>query len=69
MTRHFFHSFIIVFWVCFPILALSGCGKASLQAATRTGFYFDTIINVTLYDTDTSHAEATLDQCVDLAET
>ncbi len=69
MNRHFFHSFIIVFCVCFPILALSGCGKASLQAATRTGFYFDTIINITLYDTDTSHAEATLDQCFDLAET
>lgn len=69
MNRHFFHSFIIVFCVCFPILALSGCGKASLQASTRTGFYFDTIINVTLYDTDTSHAEATLDQCFDLAET
>lgn len=43
---------------------LSGCNKAATPL-TKTGFYFDTVISVTIYD---SSKEYTLDQCLKLSE-
>ena len=47
------------------LLPLTGCGKKS-EPLSRTGFYFDTVIMVTLYD---HQDEAILDECFSLAGT
>lgn len=47
------------------LLPLAGCGKTS-EPLSKTGFYFDTVIMVTLYD---HQDEAILDECFSLAET
>lgn len=44
--------------------ALSGCAKNS-EPVSRTGFYFDTVIQITLYNTED---ETILDGCFALAE-
>lgn len=46
------------------ILLLTGCG-ASQEPITRTGFYFDTIIRITIYDVKN---EACLETCFELAQ-
>lgn len=43
---------------------LSGCNSASNEPITKSGFYFNTVISVTIYD---SSKEALLDDCFDLA--
>lgn len=43
---------------------LSGCAR-NIEPISRTGFYFDTVIQITLYDTED---EAVLDGCFALAE-
>lgn len=43
---------------------LSGCTK-NIEPISRTGFYFDTVIQITLYDTE---EESVLDGCFALAE-
>lgn len=43
---------------------LTGCAK-NIEPISRTGFYFDTVIQITLYDTED---EAVLDGCFALAE-
>lgn len=43
---------------------LNGCAK-NIQPISRTGFYFDTVIQITLYDTED---ETILDGCFALAE-
>ena len=67
MIEHISRFFIALLCLFFPVLGLSGCGSTAMTATTRTGFYFDTIINITVYDTDISHANETLDSCFDLA--
>lgn len=48
------------------ILALSSCTDTSVEPVTKTGFYFDTVISITLYGQEkTSY----IDKCFDLAET
>lgn len=47
------------------LLFLTGCSR-NIQPITRTGFYFDTVIQITLYDTED---ESVLDGCFALAET
>lgn len=44
---------------------LGGCG-ANTEPISRTGFYFDTVIQVTIYD---AKKEQCLDECMRLAET
>lgn len=46
------------------ILPLTGCG-ASQTPIVRTGFYFDTVIRITVYD---AKKEACLDACFELAK-
>ena len=60
--------FTVMLCLFLPVLGLSGCGSTAMTATTRTGFYFDTIINITIYDTDAAHANEALDRCFDLAE-
>lgn len=53
--------------ICFFLFigAFSGCSPKSSLPVTRTGFYFDTVISITVYSpTD----EALLDSCFELAE-
>lgn len=53
------------FFLLLPILLLlSGC-KNSPQAVSRTGFYFDTVITITLYS---DNADPLLDGCFSLCE-
>lgn len=46
-------------------LCFTGC-KRNAEPISRTGFYFDTVIQITLYDTEDT---AVLDGCFELAET
>lgn len=46
------------------IFFLSGCG-ISPEPVTKTGFYFDTVIQITIYDTK---KESCLNECMELAE-
>lgn len=47
------------------LLSLTGCEK-NTEPISRTGFYFDTVIQITLYDTDDT---SVLDGCFALADT
>ena len=60
MARRFLKTFCFLF---LPLL-LSGCGRR--EPISKTGFYFDTIITVTLYD---SSKTAELEHCFALADT
>lgn len=44
---------------------LNGCG-ANAEPISRTGFYFDTVVQVTIYD---AKKEKCLDKCMQIAET
>lgn len=46
------------------ILLLTGCGVSN-EPIVRTGFYFDTLIRITIYD---SEKEACLNSCFELAQ-
>ena len=46
--------------------AFTGCGQTDAQRITRTGFYFDTVISITLYGND---KETYIDHCFEMAET
>lgn len=54
---------LILFFALTPSL-LIGCAR-NTEPISRTGFYFDTVIQITLYDTDD---ETVLDGCFALAE-
>lgn len=45
---------------------LSGCASSSSDPITKSGFYFNTVISITLYD---SSKEQLLEDCFDLAQT
>lgn len=42
------------------VILLSGCAFTSKEPISKTGFYFDTVITITIYDTDN---ETLLDKC------
>lgn len=45
---------------------LSGCSNTAGETITKSGFYFNTVISITLYD---SSKEQLLENCFDLAQT
>lgn len=47
---------------------LSGCQASSPQPISRTAFYLDTVITITLYDVSPSEGEKLLDHCMTLVE-
>ena len=56
---------ILIFIICL-VLAIIPCGCSTSQTPiSRTGFYFDTIIQITIYD---SRKEKCLDECMELAD-
>jgi thiamine biosynthesis lipoprotein len=57
------HFFYIIILSC--IFLLTGCTR-NTEPFTQTGFYFDTVIQVTLYDSQDS---SVMDGCFSLAET
>lgn len=58
-------SFLLILILFFPQL-LSGCGPAKNSTpVTKSGFYFDTVIQVTLYD---AGKESLLEDCFALAD-
>ena len=58
-----FRSLLLSFALCLPLL--SGCGTNTTgNAISKSGFYFNTVIQVTLYD---SSKESALEGCFDLA--
>lgn len=60
----FFPKPVYLLFVCFAAMSLSGCQKAALEPLTKTGFYFNTVISITIYD---SSKEDLLDDCFALA--
>ncbi len=61
-TIYLFKSLVILVFA----LGLTGCESTSHNSITRNGFYFDTLISVTLYDKNKASA---LDHCMELAKT
>ena len=59
-TAKIHHAIFFIFFLFF----LTGC-NAKEEPLTQTGFYFDTIIQVTLYDEKKANC---LDDCMELAE-
>lgn len=58
-------AFLLIF-ILFSSGVLSGCrGFGKKQPVSKTGFYFDTVISITLYD---AAKEALLDDCFALAD-
>lgn len=53
---------------CLLLPLLTSCGLANNTPVQKTGFFFDTVITVTLYGGDTKENEALLSGCMDLAE-
>lgn len=47
-------------------ILLSACQRKNLQPVSRTDFYLDTVITVTLYNTPPEEAEVLLDGCMEL---
>lgn len=60
VRKRFLSAFFILCLLC----AFSGCAKKS-EPITKTGFYFDTVITLTIYD---SSQESLLEDCFSLAE-
>ena len=58
-------KFIRTFSLLFIVVLLCGCTATSKAPLTKTGFYFDTIIEITLYDKKDG---TTLDECFSLCE-
>ena len=44
---------------------LYGC-KGFEEEYSKSGFFFDTVVNVSIYDNDKSHADKVLTKCIDL---
>lgn len=62
--KKFYIVYIIISIIIFS--TLSGCSFSSKdKSVSKSGFYFDTIINITIYGTDD---EAYIDECFKLAE-
>lgn len=57
-------SILFVFLLT-AITLLSGCGQTTTQPISKSGFYFNTVITITLYDSSKEHL---LDDCFTLAE-
>lgn len=56
---------IIAAFILIPLL-IQGCfPKTDQKSITRSGFFFDTLINITVYDTDD---ESILDDCFDMCD-
>lgn len=61
-----FHRYIFLIFITSSILYLNSCTKpATSQPITRTGFAFDTIVSITIYDKQKSYV---LDECLALCD-
>ena len=58
------NRFLSLFFILCMLYTVSGCAKKS-EPLTKTGFFFDTVITLTIYD---SSGESLLDDCFSLAD-
>ena len=58
-------SLLTIFALIIPI-TLSGCNRDSNKSVSKSGFYFDTIITITLYGTED---QSLINSCFDIAST
>lgn len=58
------HALGLSFCLFMTLLSLGGCGKTT-EPISKTGFYFDTVITITLYD---ASYEKELDHCFSMAK-
>ena len=59
------HKSILSFFLVLSLF-LQGCRvNTGAKSITRSGFFFDTLVNITIYDTDD---ETLLDECFDLCD-
>ena len=57
--------FSLLLFICF-LFPLSGCQRQTAPVS-RTGFYFDTVIQISIYKKEALFAESLLDDCFQLA--
>ena len=58
---------ILFLLACLLLFQLAGCQNLSKQPESKSGFFFDTTINITIYETKKSlKKETLLDECFDL---
>ena len=54
-------------FVC--VMLLAGCGRNSVREASGTGTYFDTVIDIRIYDTEADKLlQACFDECARLED-
>lgn len=73
MISHFHHigktvsAGLLTLLLCasalFPLTALTGCAKKAPQPETRTAFFLNTVVSITLYEKE---PDALFDHCMDL---
>lgn len=61
-------TFIFTIFTIINIAMISGCRAKTSQPVSRTAFYLDTVITVTLYDVPPADGEILLDECMALVE-
>ncbi len=59
-------SICLLFLLCLPLLSFSGCRLRQPQPITRTSFHLNTVVTITIYD---SQDTTLLDECMALCET
>ena len=66
--KSIYFTFIFTIFTIITMAIFSGCQLKSSQPVSRTAFYLDTVITVTLYDVTPSDGEKLLEDCMALVE-
>lgn len=65
--KQYYNSFRKIIFLLVIIVTLQLCGcKDIITDYSKSGFAFDTVIEITVYDNNKAHAEAVLNSCMDL---
>lgn len=67
MKKKHYPNFVKIIFSFFIIVTLQLCGcKDIITDYSKSGFAFDTVIEITVYDNNKEHAESVLNSCMDL---
>lgn len=62
-----YKKYIILLLTVILSFCLCGC-KGNISEYSKTGFAFDTVIEITIYDTDKNHADIILNECLNICD-